>query len=167
MEDIINENLENTKLLNDYSDEDEHLKVVWDYIKYDDNFKIFVLNIFNKHFYIIKYFDIQSFINDFKSFFYFYFQLRLHINGVNEYYYHIDNRSEIKCIKIYKTLMFGNTKRKEKSRLWRNEVPVYYVHSVLNEINEHLLHYYIKKFNIFSDDILKKIVKMVFIDYSK
>jgi hypothetical protein len=59
------------------------------------------------------------------------------------------------------------TKRKEKCLIWRNEVPVYYTHSVLNENNEHLLHYYIKKFNIFSDDILKKIVKMVFIDYSK
>jgi hypothetical protein len=117
MEDIINANLENTKLLNDYSDKEDHLKVVWEYIKYNDNFKIFLLNIFTKHFDIIKYFDIQSFIKDFKSFFYFYFQLLLHINCVEEYYYHIDNRSDIKCIKIYKILMFGNKKKRKMFNL--------------------------------------------------
>lgn len=135
---------------------------LWMYVR-SKNFTNIVLKIFNSNrIAISEYFNLKQFIEDSKFFIFNYFMYRLHINGVEEYHHYIDNRSEIKCNKLYTNLIYPNNigKRKPIS----NE-EIFFMFGVLREINKHLLSYYINMFNLFSFDIAKDISNTLLVSY--
>jgi len=135
---------------------------LWMYVR-SENFTNIVLKIFNSNrISISEYFNLKQFIEDSKFFLFNYFMVRLRINGISEYHHYIDNRSEIKCKKLYTNLIYPNNIGKNKPVT--NE-ETFFMFDVLREINKHLLAYYINLFNIFPFDIANNISNISFVSY--